>query len=186
MSSEITSSNPVVQAIIAGTAPQPARLAAARGLLPLPQNDLLEVLVALSSNSDSEISEAATETLKDESADNFLIAAKADDIAPTVLSYLATHRAAKREIHEALILNKKTPDPALAALARSTPDGQLLELIAINQERLVRFPELIEAILSNSARTSEAERRAKETKREFFEKAGHRDSFIFSWGGLIF
>lgn len=170
LSSEITSTNPVVHAILNGTAPQPARLAAARGLLPLPQNDLLEVLVALASQSDTEIAEAAVETLKEASAEDFLVAAKSDESAPTVLTYLATDRAAKREIHEAIILNKKTPDLALAALARSTPDGQLLELIAINQERLVRFPDLIEAILENSARSSEAERRARETKREFFEK----------------
>jgi hypothetical protein len=58
-----TSTNPVVEAIVSGTAPQPARLAAASGLLPLPQADLLEVLVALRESDDAEIAEAATETL---------------------------------------------------------------------------------------------------------------------------
>ena len=170
MSSEITSTNPAVQAIINGTAPQAARLAAASGMLPLPQNDLLEVLVALAASHDSEIAEAATQTLQDEKSDDLLMAAKADETAPTVLAYLATHRAPKREVHEALILNSKTPDQALATLASTTPDGSLLELIALNQQRLVRFPEIIESILGNAARTSEAERRARETKREFFEK----------------
>ena len=46
MSSEITSSNPVVKAVIDGSAPRPARLAASRGILPLPQTDLLEILVS--------------------------------------------------------------------------------------------------------------------------------------------
>jgi hypothetical protein len=170
LSSETTSTNPVVQAIISGTAPQPARLAAARGLLPLPQNDLLEVLVALSSNSDTEIADAANETLQSEEPDNLLIAAKSDETAPSVLNYLAAHRAPRREIHEAVILNTKTPDQSLATLAASTPDASLLELIAINQQRLVRCPEIIDAILENAARSSEAERRAKETRREFFEK----------------
>ena len=170
MSTEITSTNPVVKAIIEGTAPQPARVAAARGLLPLPQNDLLELLVALVDSEDSEISSAATETLAAEDSANFLIAAKADDTAPSVLSYLATQLAEDREIHEALILNNKTPDQALALVAAKTGDGSLLELLAVNQQRLVRSPEIIEAILSNTARTSEAERRALETRREFFEK----------------
>jgi len=170
LSSEITSTNPAVHAIINGTAPQAARLAAASGMLPLPQNDLLEVLVALAVSQDAEIAEAATQTLQDENADDLLLAAKADETAPTVLAYLATHRAPKREVHEALILNSKTPDQALATLASTTPDGSLLELIALNQQRLVRFPEIIESILGNAARTSEAERRARETKREFFEK----------------
>jgi hypothetical protein len=170
LSTEITSTNPVVKAIIEGTAPQPARVAAARGLLPLPQNDLLELLVALVDSEDSEIASAANETLAAEDSANFLIAAKADDIAPSVLSYLATQLAADREIHEALILNNKTPDHALALVAAKTGDGSLLELLAVNQQRLVRSPEIIEAILSNTARTSEAERRALETRREFFEK----------------
>ena len=170
MSSEITSSNPVVKAIIQGSAPQPARVAAARGLLPLPQNDLLELLVALVDNEDSEIASAANETLGAEDSTNLLIAAKADDTAPSVLTYLATHLIEQREIHEALILNNKTPDQALSLLAAKTSDGSLLELLAVNQQRLVRSPELIEAILSNNARTSEAERRALETRREFFEK----------------
>ena len=170
MSTEITSTNPVVKAIIEGTAPQPARVAAARGLLPLPQNDLLELLVALVDSEDSEISSAATETLAAEDSANFLIAAKADDTAPSVLSYLATQLAEDREIHEALILNNKTPDQALALVAAKTGEGSLLELLAVNQQRLVRSPEIIEAILNNTARTSEAERRALETRREFFEK----------------
>jgi len=167
---DITSQNPVVKAIIEGSAPQPARLAAARGLLPLPQQDLLEVLVALSNNSDGEIAEAATETLQSENPDELLIAAKADETAPTVLAYLANQTDAKREIHEALILNRNTPDEALAVLAATTKDGPLLELVALNQQRLVRFPQLIEAILGNNGRTAEAERRARETKKEFFEK----------------
>jgi len=45
-----------------------------------------------------------------------------------------------------------------------------LELITINQQRLVRCPEIIEAILGNPARSSDAERRARETRKEFFEK----------------
>ena len=170
MSTEITSTNPVVKAIIEGTAPQPARVAAARGLLPLPQNDLLELLVALVDSEDSEIASAANETLTAEDSANFLIAAKADDTAPSVLSYLATQLAEDRLIHEALILNNNTPDQALALVAAKTGDGSLLELLAVNQQRLVRSPEIIEAILSNTARTSEAERRALETRREFFEK----------------
>ena len=170
MSEEITSSNPVVKAIITGTAPQPARLAAARGLLPLPQNDLLEILVALTTNQDPEIATAANETLEAESVDNLIVAAKADDSAPAVLSYLATQRVGSKEIQEALILNTKTPDHALANLAATTSDGSLLEILAINQQRLVRAPEIIDAILANTSRTAEAERRARETRREFFEK----------------
>jgi regulator of extracellular matrix RemA (YlzA/DUF370 family) len=167
---EITSTNPVVQAIISGKAPQPARLAAARGMLPLPQNDLLEVLVALTSSDDTQIASAATETLKGESVEDLLVAATGQDTAPNVLAYLATQGDGKQEIYEATILNTRTPDQALAKLAATTSHSSLLELPTINQQRLVRCPEIIEAILGNPARSGEAERRARETRQEFFEK----------------
>jgi regulator of extracellular matrix RemA (YlzA/DUF370 family) len=164
------SSNPVVQAIISGAAPQPARLAAARGMLPLQQNELLEILVALAQSPDAEIAAAAKETLESETQEDLLIAAAAEDSPPSVLAYLATQPDATLKLYEATILNPKTPDDALAKLAGATSDGPLLELIAVNQQRLVRAPQIIEAILSNPARTGEAERRARETRKEFFEK----------------
>jgi len=170
LTAEITSTNPVVQAIISGKAPQPARLAAARGLLPLPQKDLLEVLVALTTSDDTQIASAATETLKAETADELLSAASDQETAPNVLAYLATRADGTPQLYEATILNTRTPDNALAKLAATTPHGSLLELITINQQRLVRSPEIIDALLSNPACTGEAERRARETRKEFFEK----------------
>lgn len=170
MTGDITSTNPVVQAIITGKAPQPARLAAARGLLPLPQNDLLEVLVALTTSDDAQISAAANETLKGESSEDLLSAAADQETAPNVLAYLATRTDGTTQLYEATILNTRTPDHALAKLAAVTPHNSLLELITINQQRLVRSPEIIEAILSNPVCTGDAERRARETRKEFFEK----------------
>jgi regulator of extracellular matrix RemA (YlzA/DUF370 family) len=162
--------NPVVEAIISGKAPQPARLAAARGMLPLQQSDLLEVLVALTASDDAQISSAATETLKSESPEDLLLAAKAEDTAPNVLAYLATQPDGTLEVYEATVLNARTPDQALAKLAATTSHSSLLELITINQQRLVRCPEIIDAILQNPACGGEAERRARETRKEFFEK----------------
>lgn len=170
LSTEITSTNPVVRAIIGGTAPQPARLAAASGLLPLPQSDFLEVLVALRQSDDAEIAAAADETLKSQAAEDMLSVAKAHDAPPSVLDYLATFAEANRQIQEAVVLNNRTSDRAVANVAALTTNAAILELIVINQQRLVRFPQIIDAILGNSARSAEAERRAQETRREFFEK----------------
>jgi regulator of extracellular matrix RemA (YlzA/DUF370 family) len=164
------STNPAVQAIIAGTAPHQATLAAASGLLPLPQSDLLEVLVALRASDNSEIAAAAKDTLNSQDAEDLLTAAKSDETSTAVLDYLATLPGDARKIHEAVILNNRTKDETIAALAASTSDGSLLDVIAINQQRLVRFPKIIDAILANSDRSGEAERRARETRQEFFEK----------------
>lgn len=139
-------------------------------MLPLQQNELLEILVALAESSDAEIAAAAKETLKSETPEDLLIAASAEDTPPSVLAYLATQPDAMLQLYEATILNANTPDAALAKLAAETAHGPLLELITINQQRLVRAPEIIEAILANPARTGDAERRARETRKEFFEK----------------
>jgi hypothetical protein len=165
-----TSTNPVVQAIVAGTAPQGARMAAARGLLPLDQADMLEALVALRASNDEAIVRAAEETLSAQEPETLLSIAADAETAPAVLGYLAATPNLGRAVHEAVALNARTPDEAIALLAGMTPDGELLELITVNQQRLIRAPAIIEAVIHNPARTSEAERRARETHREFFEK----------------
>ncbi len=170
MSSHSKSQNPAVRAILDGTAPPQARMAAASGMLPLPQSDLLEVLVSLRQEEDPQIVEAATETLAEQDTEDLLAAAANDDTSPTVLDYLATLPGEHKQIHEAVILNRHTSDRAIASLAAATQEGSLLELISLNQQRLVRFPAIIDAILENDGRSAEASRRARETKREFFEK----------------
>lgn len=170
MSANVTSTNPVVQAIVAGTAPQGAKMAAARGLLPLDQADMLEALVALRESSDAAIASAARETLASQEPETLRVIASSNEAPPSVLGYLAATPDLGREVHEAVTLNARTPDEAIALLAGTTPDGALLELITINQQRLIRAPSIIDAVINNPARTPEAERRARETRREFFEK----------------
>lgn len=145
-------------------------MAAASGMLPLPQSDLLEVLVNLLQEDDPQIVEAATETLAEQDTEDLLAAATNDETSPTVLDYLATLPDEQKQIHEAVILNRQTSDRAIAKLAAATQEGSLLELISLNQQRLVRFPAIIDAILENDGRSAEASRRARETRREFFEK----------------
>jgi regulator of extracellular matrix RemA (YlzA/DUF370 family) len=170
VTTEVKSSNPVVKSIISGNAPPAARLAAARGLLPLPQADLLEALVHLGADNDPNIASAAQSTLAEQQPQDLLSLARTDDVAPSVLGYMASLSSAGRDLHEAVAGNLNTPDEAIALLARITADASLLEFITLNQQRLIRAPGIIDAILLNPARTAEAERRAKETRREFFEK----------------
>jgi regulator of extracellular matrix RemA (YlzA/DUF370 family) len=145
-------------------------MAAARGLLPLGQSDLLEALIALRESNDEEIASAAEATINSQEPEALLGIASAQDTPQPVLGFLAARPNAGRDIHEAITLNPATPDAAIALLARSTPDASLLELIVVNQQRLIREPSIIDAVLANPARTAEAERRVLETRREFFEK----------------
>jgi hypothetical protein len=170
MSADNTSTNPVVQAVVSGAAPQQARMAAARGLLPVPQDVMLELLVALRSDADADIARAAEETLTTQEPASLLGAASAVETAPAVLSYIASRPGLARDVQESLALNASTPDEAVAALARATAEGAVLELVSVNQQRLIRTPAIIDAVLANPARTTDAERRVRETRREFFEK----------------
>ena len=170
MTTTTTSSNPVVKALLDGTAPRPAQLAASRGVLPLPQNDLFEVLVALSGSADTELSENADITLS--SMDERLLesSVRSDDIAVGVLDYVSRRDGLAYGIYEGLLVNPKTPPATVEQLAKSTTKSEVLELISLNQQLLIQAPSIIDAILKNPNRSFEAERRASETKREFFEK----------------
>ncbi len=170
MSSEIVSTNPVVRAVLDGSAPRAAQLAASRGALPLSQTDLLEILVAMHDGQDAELRDNARTALHSQQAGDIEGTLRSADIAPNVLGYFATQSELPAGIHEAVITNVLTPPSAVATLARSTQNGSLLELISFNQQLLIQNPAIIDAILGNSNRTPEAERRAAETKREFFEK----------------
>ena len=162
--------NPVVQSIISGKAPASARIAAARGMLPLPQADLLELLVHLRAENDAAIASAAQATLDSQTTNDLLSVAKSNEAAPAVLGYLASLTNIDRSVHEAVIAHKSVPEEAIELLSRTTSDSSLLDSIALNQQRLIHSPRIIDAILANPARSAEADRRVKETQREFFEK----------------
>jgi hypothetical protein len=170
MSIEVHSTNPVVAAVIGGTAPRPARLAAARGVLPLPQSDMLEVLVAFTASDDREIADLARATLRSQDNTELAIAVRAPELAPTVLGYLAAQDGLGSDVYQAIIGNARTSAETLVSLAKRTRNGEVIDLISLNQQLLIRTPAVIDAILENPSRTPEAERRATETRREFFEK----------------
>lgn len=170
MSFEINSTSPAVKAIIGGTAPRPAQLAAARGALPLPATDLLEVLVALARGKDEELSKIAGQTLAGQEITELTNAFQSDEIAPQVLGYFIERDYFPKQVQETALTNKKTPNASIVRFAQTTKHGELLELVSFNQQLLIQNPDLIEAIITNPHRTAEAERRASETKREFFEK----------------
>lgn len=170
MSTEITSNNPVVKTMIDGSAPRPAQIAASRGILPLPQADMLEILVAFLGGADDELRENARNALSSQNVDDLEATIRTAEIAPGVLAYFVDQNDMPAAIQEAILTNARTPAAAIASFAGRTQNGSLLELISFNQQLLIQNPAIIDAILANAARTSEAERRASEIKREFFEK----------------
>ncbi len=170
MKFEINSQNSAVKAVIEGTAPRPAKLAAARGILPLPQNDLLEVLIALATGEDAELAENAKKTLNLQDITDLTTVLQSSDAAPRVLDFFAGQQNLPDTAYEAILQNPRTPEESLIKFARITKSGEMLELLSFNQQLLIQTPAIIDAIIANPYRTAEAERRASETKLEFFEK----------------
>ena len=151
-------------------APKPAQMAAAKGILPLPQKDLLEALVILSNNEDKELSATAEKTLKAQDTERLKSVITSNEVAPNVLHYFATQETLSQEVYELVIANPKTPNQSIVQFAQNASNGELLEVLSFNQQLLINTPAIIDAIIANPHRTAEADRRASEIKREFFEK----------------
>jgi hypothetical protein len=167
---EIVSTNPVVASLIEGKAPRPAQVAAARGILPLPEADLFEVLVTFATSDDQELAQYAAASLKTQDDSMVAAALGSANVPVSTLVYFAETPDVSAKAHEIVIQNPLTPPDSIAQLARSTKNGNILELLSLNQQLLVHSPAILDAILTNQYKTPEAERRAAETKREFFEK----------------
>jgi hypothetical protein len=145
-------------------------MAAAKGMLPLTSEEMLEVLVALLSDESDEVKDAAKETIDRLDPGLFDAMAADEKSAPDVLGFLCIWPRLPREIVESVVFNRMTPDWALAKLASSSKNSAVIEAISLKQQSLIRSPEIIDAILLNPARSPEAERRAREVREEFFEK----------------
>ena len=140
MNIEIVSENPLIRAVIEGTAPRPASLAAARGALPVPQADILEALVFLAKSDDPEFASTARETLVNQDVASFRGVVEMAETAPSILEYLTERKDLPRETYELLVRHLKTPDKAVLKLVTGIRDGNMLETVAGNQQRLIRFP----------------------------------------------
>ena len=166
-SGEFTASA-VIGLIESGTYPRDVVGTIARGFLPLPQEELVHVLAYLGGSGDKEISAYARATLADMPSRIVLDFASNEAMPADHLMRLLL-ATSDEQVLEALIRNRSVPDQAIADLARSA-EGRVQEVIVINQARILRAPQILDALLENPALTGEARRRALETREEFFEK----------------
>jgi hypothetical protein len=128
-------------------APREARLMAARGALPLPPIELATVLFALMHDTDAEVKSTARESLEG-LPENVIEPVLTGACHPAVLSHLA-HACRDDEVRcQKLALNSATDDATIAFLA-TLPFKPVVEIIANNQERMLRAPEIVDALGSN-------------------------------------
>jgi hypothetical protein len=143
-------------------------VAVARGFLPMPQDDLVAVLLFLAGGEAGELADMARGSLRELPARIILTAARNPQLSPEQLDGLA-RVSNDTSILEAVIRNRGTSDETIETLARRVGPG-LQEVIVINQERILRRPAILDALLENATLSLDVRRRAMEVREEFFEK----------------
>jgi hypothetical protein len=128
-------------------APRDVRLMAARGALPLPPTELATVLFALMHDEDAEVKSTARDSLENlpEGVIDAVLAAPAH---PALLDHLAHAFAESESRLQRIALNAASSDLTVAYLA-ARPFRSVVEIVANNQQRLVRSPAIVEALGAN-------------------------------------
>lgn len=130
-------------------APVEVRRMAARGALPLPPIELATVLFALLHDPDDETKSRARESLE-ALPEPVLGPVLTGDTHPAVLSYLAQLHRDHADRLEKIALNAAADDETIALLA-SLPHRRVVEIVALNQERMLRCPDIVDALGQNPA-----------------------------------
>lgn len=164
---ELTASS-IIAMIGEGSYPREVVLTFAGGFLPLEQQELVSVLAFLAVSEDEEVAMAARASLSDIPVRILFTVASDEKGAPEHLERLAL-ASNDNTVLEALIRNRAVSDDAVAELARRA-EPALQEVIVINQARIIRAPQILDALLANPKLTTDVRRRALETREEFFDK----------------
>lgn len=128
-------------------APVEVRRLAASGALPLEPVELATVLFALLHDGDLEVKTRARESLE-RLPDTMAAAVLSADAHPALLGWLAQAWRDSAPRMELLALNAATDDGTYAFLA-SLPHRRVVDIVANNQTRLLRQPEIVEALGDN-------------------------------------
>jgi hypothetical protein len=156
----------LLHSLAIGTAPKHLRLLIARGLAPLPPRLMLQSLVSLLKDNDSDVSALALQTIKNWDEDDVIAQIKARDCEPSVLGHFA-QTSTSEPVRQAIIMNPAAPGELIANLALTIP-GHLLESILDNRVRILEFPEILTNIKRNPCITPGILRLVQEIETEFF------------------
>lgn len=130
-------------------APAAARTMAARGLVPIKGGDLVMLLLQLAADPDPAISGAARTSLEGLPGE-VLDAACEADVPPVFLDALSDRVAGSNDRLERIVANPAVASVTVARIARTCSE-RIAERIALNEERVLQAPEIIEALYKNKA-----------------------------------
>ncbi len=149
---------PLVREVLSGNN-RDLQLVAARGLLPLPAAELVEVQVTLSRSTDRDVASAAAEALA--ATDPKVVAgAIGERTKEEVVSYLALNQRHPLVI-ETILRLRDVPRWLLKDLAIGL-EPQLQEILLLRQDVIVEDPAILDALERNPELSSYSRRRIKE------------------------
>lgn len=159
----------LIDQIRSGSAAKNIREFAAKGVLPLRQEDLVALQVLLAKDEDEEIAKSAQDSLGKVPEEIWSKLVEKKDPDSEILFYCLANKAHERTIMEKILLNASVPDQIVRHLA-GTESGSLLDIIINNHVRLLRDSTILAALEVNSSLTPDQIRRIKEFKTEFIVK----------------
>ena len=139
--------SPEAERYVRRDAPVEVRLLAASGALPLPPVELLTVLFVLAHDAEAAVKDRARRSIE-RLPDSVTGAALAGPAHPAVLSYCAQTFRDLPEHLETIALNAAADDATVAFLA-GLPHKRIVEIVSNNQERMLRCPEIVDALGQN-------------------------------------
>lgn len=138
-------------------APGPARMMAARGMVPVKGDEQVMLLLQLSADADEALAKSAKSSL-DTLPDNVLLPASEAVLPESFLDRLVEHFRERDDVCERVAANTKTDLGTLEWLALRCTE-RVSERIAVNEQRLLSAPKIIEALYRNkNTRMSTADR----------------------------
>ncbi len=138
-------------------APTPARMMAAKGLVPAKGGDLVSLLCQLANDADSEVKRTATESLNN-LPDTILLPACGQVDNPSLLHGVSEFFANREDVLMEVLQNRAASDFTYESIAKACSEN-LCERIALDQQRLLGAPKIIEALYNNTnTRSSTADR----------------------------
>ncbi|MCL4235852.1 MAG: hypothetical protein KJ042_15180 [Deltaproteobacteria bacterium] len=141
--------SPRLQQILPQDAPTAVKMAAANGFVPLGTQDLITCFYHLANDEDANIKRTARNSLRDLPPD-IIRTALQSGIHEKILHWFAHRRFEDPTFHDLILLNRNSADETFAYLAGQATSERTITLIAQNEDRFVRMPEILEALELNA------------------------------------
>lgn len=147
----------------------------ARGLVPLPPEELVRAVASILASGNAALSESAEQSFRSFTGPDLAGAVLSKGVRSEQLDAIA-RRTQDPSVLEPLIRHRAVPDATLAWLAERV-DGPIQDIIVTNQVRLLEAPVIVERLFENPRLSPEIRRRADEFLEEFFlKKERERDA----------